>query len=300
MMDDYSSSADEAQIYAAVHGVTPSGGRADELGTYLQSIRSGLCTPPDAQTRWNHLAAMRRAHTGSTKRRKGRGIAAVSIAAVGLVTATTGLAAADRLPRPAQDQIARIAKIVGVDLPGNDAGRAPSQPGDSKHVKASPESVGDVRPGAGAAESTAHAGTGAPPVGSPPALAPQSGIVLPDTGPLGRSGENPAQTGGPATAVTPPSQSGTHPGTSGSAPGHDPSGPGQSEYAPGNTGATPGKSAAAPGHTGATPGNSATAPGPTGATGKLGTPPAHGLNRAEATDARAPGTAQGNQYDLVP
>jgi hypothetical protein len=282
MMDDHSSGADEAQIHAAVYGVTPSGGPPDELGAHLRSVRSNLVHPPDAQARWNHLAAMRKATAAPPRRTHVRGLIAVAAATVGLVGVTTGLAAADRLPQAAQNQVARLAEYVGVDLPGNEpspAAGSGSEPGaDSPRpapvatrakaatppfVPLPPSKVGD----AAGAERGPASGAGSPPRGSSPA-----------TDAPGRSGETPPQTGStPGGAVVPPGQSGSGPGQSGSAPGDDGSAPGSSEQAPGRTGATPSQSnsSVAPGRTGETPGTPSVALGHTGEVpGHSGTTPA--------------------------
>src|SRR6476646_8214858 len=129
MMDNDQLTEDERQIYAAVHG-SPACAPTDSLSLQLQSLRVDLCRAPSAQARWNHLAAMRRARQPAPARRGVRGVAAIAAATVGLVAVTTGLAAADRLPGPAQDQVAKLAEIVGLDLPGNnrpaDPPRAPT------------------------------------------------------------------------------------------------------------------------------------------------------------------------------
>lgn len=246
-MDDSSPGLDEAQIYAAVDGLTPSGGPADELGTYLRSLRNELCTPPGAQDRWNHLAAMRRA-SAAAKRGKTRGLAVIAAATVGLVSVTTGLAAADRLPRSAQDQVARIAEIVGVDLPGNDAHpAATSEPGPG--TEHSESAVGTQPPGS-VRSLIPRSGISSTDAGSPPGT---TLVAVPQIGsPPSRSGEAPPQTVTPPGAgVAPPGQSGAHLGQGRSATGQDGSRPGRSEAAPGHIGEISGMSALAPGHTGA-------------------------------------------------
>lgn len=257
MMDDNSPDADEAQISAAVHGRTPSGAPPDDLGTYLQSIRSELCAPPDAQTRWNHLAAMRRTNPVHQQHRARRGIVAIAAATVGLLTVTTGLAAADRLPRSAQDQVARFAEIVGVDLPGNDRAPAasPSQPGPGSDHLTPPRGSNASLPGAqpttatsGPTGNTVHRGDSA-----------GSDVAPPKTDPPVGPGSPAATPAGPGPVITPPGQSGSTPGQSGSTPGHDGSAPGNSENAPGHSDANPGKSGLAPGHAGTT-GNSSSTP----------------------------------------
>jgi hypothetical protein len=277
MMDNDQLTEDERQIYAAVHA-SPACAPTDSLSLQLQSLRMDLCRAPSAQARWNHLAAMRRARQPVAARRGVRGVAAIAAATVGLVAVTTGLAAADRLPGPAQDQVAKLAEIVGLDLPGNnrpaDPPRAPTDTdrpteglGSLARNPAVLEQAAAI-PGAGV---TAPASSEAAPSRSDSTsdTPPDSSATAP-----GRTGTTPGQTG------TTPGQTGTTPGSSGTAPGHTGTGPGGSATAPGTTGAAPGLIAApgpsgiapesaagagrsdyAPGHTESTPDSCATAPG---------------------------------------
>jgi hypothetical protein len=274
MMNDNSLDTDEAQLFAAVHGVTPSGAPPDDLGAYLHSMRSELCQPADAQARWNHLAAMRRAFPKPQTRRKFRGVIAIVAATAGLVTVTTGLAAADRLPQAAQDQVAKLAEVVGVDLPGNDHTPAATSPKPTAGLDGATQGTapasGGERPDSvvttakpGAIETPSGRGSGSASDGTPAATAP------------GQTGHTPSGTGTtPGGATIPPGQGSSDPGQSGNAPGQGGSGPGNSENAPGHVGDSPGKSGMAPGQTGSA-GESASA----------GPPASAGTNSAAAAHA---------------
>lgn len=257
MNPDSSPADDDAVIRDAVEGRR--GG--DELSLHLQALRDELTGPPDPQTRWNHVAAMRRAAPVATPtrvRRSTRSVVAVAAATVGVVVLTTGLAAAGRLPGGAQDRFARLAEVVGVDLPGNDQG-TDSRPSDGvggnarttrtdrseQRTGAEPDVVATI-PGA-AGTPPGSSGT-APGLSSAPG---QSGSAP------GRSGSAPGQTG------TTPGQPGSTPGTSGGSPGQSGASPGKSGDAPGQTDDAPGKSGSAPGRAGDGPGSSSLAPGHT-------------------------------------
>jgi hypothetical protein len=243
MMDDFRATEDEAQLDVLARATDPSDEGLDELGLQLLGMRDELCEAPDAQTRWNHLAAMRRAVPTARPRRTARGVAAVAAATVSVLALTAGLAAANQLPKSAQDRAARLAEIVGVDLPGNDHQSDPS------HSTPSTTAPGST---------TANDGR------------------TPSTGSSGGDGSTvaPANQG---TATSPaPGQSGSAPGQSGTAPGHSGSAPGQSGSTPGQSGSTPGQSGTGPDQTGTSPGKSGSAPGQSGtAPGKSGTAPGH-------------------------
>jgi hypothetical protein len=283
MMDEDTENTDEAQMHAAVHGATPSGEPIDELGTFLASMRTQLSQPPDAQTRWNHLGAMRRAVPVVQKRHRVRGLVAVAVASVGLVAVTTGLAAADRLPRSAQDQVAKLAEYVGVDLPGNDHGPAASvpKPDDSSSDRPSrgTETTGRDGPRGSRADDPRPDDVNAPAGATSTAPAAAPGQTSTGGTSPGNSGSAPGHTGGtPAPTVTPPGSTGSAPGNSGSAPGQ--------------TGQTPGKSGSAPGKTGETPGKSGSAPGQSGASGKPASTPsatAKAKHTADPSDADVAG-----------
>jgi hypothetical protein len=258
--------ADEAVVRAAREG-----GGDDELAAQLHELRRDLTAPASSQTRWNHLAAMRRAaadptvevpvdptaelpleETVAARTRTwgpGRRRAAVLVAAatVGVVGLTGGLAAAGRLPPPAQDRVADLAKVVGIHLPDHDDAR-------------------DVGPGNGRE------------------------IIRPTTTRAGASGT------APPVGPRGPGATGTLPGSSGSAPGHAPTGPGSSELAPGHTKdpGTPadGGSGTPPGQSGGDHGSSGTPPGTTGShgNGNPGSPPGHtGPTGPTGNNGKAPG-----------
>jgi hypothetical protein len=282
MMDESTENADEAQMHAAVHGATPSGEPIDELGTFLASMRTQLSQPPDAQTRWNHLGAMRRAVPVAQKRHRVRGLVAVAVASVGLVAVTTGLAAADRLPRSAQDQVAKLAEYVGVDLPGNDRGPAASVP--------KPDASSD-RPTRGT-ESTGRDG----PPGSRANDARPDDVNAPagatSTAPAAAPGQTPAGGTSPGSSGSAPGHTGETPAPTATPPGSTGSAPGNSGNAPGQTGQAPGKSGSAPGHTGEKQGKSGSAPGQSVAPGKPASTPsatAKAKHTADLPDANPNG-----------
>jgi hypothetical protein len=253
-MMDIRDSDDEAQLYAAIHGTTPSGQAPEPLGMHLQSIRDELCQPPSPQARWNDLAAMRRVSKGSRPRRGVRNIATIAAATATVVVITTGLAAAGRLPGPAQHQVANLADAIGLDLPGKAHSRLPSSSPppaantkDNAGVPVGPARVDPATPDATASNPGA---AGTPPGGSGSAPG-HSGSTS------GASGDAPGQTGNT------PGQSGSAPGQIGSTPSGTTPGtaPGRSGTAPGQTGSTPGKSGTTPGQSSTAPGSSGTAPG---------------------------------------
>jgi hypothetical protein len=266
MMDDFRDTEDEAQLDAVVRAsaTSDSNDGLDELGLQLLAMREALTVAPDAQTQWNHLAAMRRAVPAARPRRAARGVAAVAAATVSVLALTAGLAAANQLPKPAQDQAARLAEIVGVDLPGND------HQSDGSHSTPS-----TTLPGATTASNgqTTSPGASSGDASSDDPATPGASSAAP-----GQSGTAPGQSG------TAPGQSGVEPGHSGTAPGQSGSTPGQSGTVPDQTGTTPGKSGSAPGQSGTSPGKSGAAPGhnttttttnPDAAPGKSGDAPGH-------------------------
>jgi hypothetical protein len=259
--------ADEALVRAVREG-----GGDEELAARLQELRDELTVPASAQTRWNHLAAMRRAAadptvelpldatqelpvdakvvTGTRCGRRNRAAVALVAATVGVLGLTGGLAAAGRLPRAAQDRVADVANVVGIDLPKHDDARDVG-PGNGREI---------LRPSA----PERGASSTAPPVG-----------------PRG------------------PGATGTLPGSSGSAPGHSPAGPGSSELAPGHTKDTTGSpGATTPGATGEPPGNSGSAPGHDrggrgsgSSPGRSGDAPGH--NKGDGSTPGSSGSAPG-------
>ncbi len=295
--------ADEALVRAAREG-----GGKDELIAPLHALRDELRVPAPAQARWNHLAAMRRAAADPTvespidptaelptavapeaaRRRNHRALVLVAAATVGVVGLTGGLAAAGRLPRPAQDRVSDFAEIVGVDLPRHE---------DSTDIdRPSTPSTAPGRTGVAPAAGTRGPGaTGTPPgaSGSAPGHSP--------TGP-GRSGSAPGHTKD-TTGDTPT----TAPGSSGSAPGRTGGSPGNPGNAPGHTEGTtdttaPGNSGNAPGHnktterSGAAPGNSGNAPGQTtqDASGSTGAPGNSGNAPGQTKDTAGSSSVQGS------
>jgi hypothetical protein len=267
MPDDHTTQDDEAVLRAATSLAAPTD--LDPIARSLRAIRDELCRPPGATQRWNHVAAMRRA--ARPPRRRGRGtVFAVAVATVGIVGATTGLAAAGHLPGPAQEQAARLAEVVGIDLPGGEPAPARRSAASREETSSPPRAVPSVRardraplpvaaqrPGAGGTppgRSVPAPGTTA----SPPAPA-QSGSA-PGHDPDGPGSSELA----PGHGGTPPGHTGAAPGQSGSAPGHDPDGPGSSELAPGHGGTPPGQGGTPPGQAGGAsgPGPGRSAPGP--------------------------------------
>jgi hypothetical protein len=245
MMSDEHLHDDEALLRAVARGTRVADAR-DPLEGRLLAVRNELCRPPAATTRWNHIAAMRRARQ-DVRRRSTRNVITTVIATVGFVGVSTGLAAAGHLPAPAQAQAARLAEAVGVEIPGHDASapgdRAPERRGTapSTEIESRGPVAAQIGPGAG----------GAPPGRSVPRVTPPGGVdSSPPSGTTpGSSGSAPGQTGAnPGHGGTPPGPSGTAPGqvkkseptdastiapgASGRAPGHDPAGPGNSEHAP--------------------------------------------------------------------
>lgn len=248
MMDDnFRDTEDEMQLDAVAGASSSSNSDVavdglDELGLQLLAMRDELTVAPDAQTRWNHLAAMRRAVPTARPRRATRTVAAVAAATVGVLTLTAGLAAANQLPKPAQDQAARFAEIVGVDLPGNDHA--------SDGARSTPSTTAPGPTGANNGRTTSPGSSGGNASTVDPATPTGTASVAP-----GQSGSAPGQTG------STPGQSGSAPGQTGTTPGQSGSTPGQSGSAPDQTGTAPGKSGSAPGQSGTTPGKSGTAHG---------------------------------------
>jgi hypothetical protein len=276
MMDEQDRN-DEAAIFAAVHGCTAADGVPAGFDAQLRALREELCVPPSAQARWNHVAAMRRERAGARKRRV-RSFAVVLAASVGVVGLTTGLAAAGRLPGPAQHQVARLAEVVGVDLPGYD------HAGDtSPRVTPSPL-TSTIPPGSAADPPTALVG----PVG-PAGPRPVDDVRNVDA--PGRSGDAPGQTGNT------PGQSGNTPRPSGAGAGDPSTGPGNSASAPGHTdrqSTSPGNSANAPGHTSSAPGHSGEDPG------KSASAPGHDSNGPGQSELHPPnGKATGQTGEPV-
>ena len=230
MMDEFRDTQDEAQLDTVIHATTSSDDGLDELGLQLLAMRDEICEAPDPQTRWNHLAAMRRAVPTARPRRTARGVAVVAAATISVMMLTAGLAAANRLPKVAQDQAARWAEIVGVNLPGND-----------------------------------HQSDGAHSTPSTTAPGPTSAKNNGTTSPGSSSGDaNPVDPANPGTSTGTPGQSGSAPGQTGSTPGQSGTTPGSSGAAPGQTGSTPGKSGTAPGHSDPAPATPEAMPGKSG------------------------------------
>lgn len=260
--------ADEALVRAAREGGD------DELAAQLHALREALSAPASPQARWNQLAAMRRAAADPTvelpvepttelpveaavgttprRRRRQRAVVLVAAATVGVLGLTGGLAAAGRLPAPAQHRVADVVKVVGIDLPDHDESRDVG-PGNGREI---------VRP---TTTPTAGVSTTAPPVGP---RGPGATGTLP-----GSSGSAPGHSPtGPGNSENAPGHTGANPGSSGDSPGptgangnpgHGPAGPGANEN-PGTTPSQPpGSSEDAPGHNKSSiaPGNSGNAPG---------------------------------------
>lgn len=255
-MDDSAFPEDEALIDAVVHGDAATD--TDPLATHLRAMRDELCEAPSSEVQWNHVAAMRRAARENRKRRRARSFTIIAAATVGVLGVTTGLAAADRLPAAVQDPVARVAGIVGIDLP-----RADDKPDVRPADHHEPAHVTGTTTGAGRVDRD-------PPPG------------------------NSANTPGHAGDTTP--GIGTAPGNSGATPGHDDTTPGNSGNAPGQTGGTPpagasGNSGSAPGHNKG--GNSAGTPPTTTAPGNSGVAPGH--NKAgDLPSQTAPGQLKKN------
>jgi hypothetical protein len=286
--------ADEAVVRAAREG-----GGDDELAAQLHALRDELTAPASPRSRLEHLAAMRRATadptvelaadetaeipveetvaTATPLRHRHRAVVLVAAATVGVLGLTGGLAAAGRLPASAQDRVADIVKVVGIDLPNHDNARDVG-PGNGR------ENLRPTTPTAGAS------GT-APPVGP----------------------QGPGATGTlPGSSGSAPGHSPTGPGNSENAPGHTSSDPGSSGNGPGQTGTNgngndgnrnDGNNGQSPGQTGSngssdnapgqSRGNAENAPGrnkDTIAPGKSGSAP--GQNNEKAGSSPVQGTDQ--------
>jgi hypothetical protein len=281
--------ADEALVRAAREG-----GGDDELAAPLHEMRGELIAPASPQSRWNHLAAMRRAAaeqagelpgaaaadvpveatvaTEVPRRRSHRAVALVAAATVGVLGVTGGLAAAGRLPRPAQDRVADLAEVVGIDLPDHDNAREIG-PGNGREIL---RPTSPTNGASGVAPAVGPRGPGA--TGTQPGSSGSApGHSSTDRG---RSEEAPGHSKGTPgdTGTTPPGQSGEQPG-SGNPPGQDGDGNGNAGTGNGNAGNPPGQT----GSNGN--GNSGSPPGQTGSNGKgsSGTPP--GQSRGKSGDA---------------
>jgi hypothetical protein len=290
--------AEEALVRAAREG-----GGDDELAAPLHALREELLVPAPAQARWNHLAAMRRAASDPTaeqtvepavdvaagaeapRRRSPRAVVLVAAATVGVVGLTGGLAAAGRLPRVAQDRVADVAEIVGVELPRHDDSSTdvdrPTPPTTTPGVSGTAPAAGARGPGA---TGTLPGSSGSAPGHSP-------------TGP-GSSERAPGHTKDTSgnAGTTPPGSSGSAPGQSGGAPGHGgsppnpPNPPSVPTTAPGSSGTAPGRSGGEPGNSGAAPGQRKKQTGaPSVAPGSSGTAPGHtkgtaGSSSVQGTD----------------
>jgi hypothetical protein len=269
MMSDEHHELDEALIHDAVHGNSAALER-DALAQQLRLLRDELCRPPVAKARWNHVAAMRRAREAATRRRGARTTLAIAVATVGFVGATGGLAAAGRLG-PAQEHAARIAEVVGVDLPGNDR---PERAEPAVHAGASEL----VTRADGALAPAPVTGTTLPGAGgTPPGRSVSAPGIIDDTpdgsAPPANGGSAPAPTTGPATPPAPPPAAPPEepPGANGNGPGHDPSGAGNSASAPGQTIRLVQPIATTNGNGNANA--NASPPGPSGSSGNSGSAP---------------------------
>jgi hypothetical protein len=260
--------ADEALVRAAREP-----GSEDELATQLHVLRNDLTAPASPQARWNHLAAMRRAASDPTvelpvdatdalpvatevpRRRSHRAVVLVAAATVGVLGLTGGLAAAGRLPRPAQDRVADFAKVVGVDLPKHDDSSSDIQgPAKARTTPGSTGSAPAVGPRGPGATGTLPGSSGSAPGHSP-------------TGRENAPGRTKDRTGDTGTTV-PPGSSGSAPGQTDGTPDDSGNAPGHTKGTTGDTGTTsPGNSGSAPGQNkgtdgpGSTPGQSGSAPG---------------------------------------
>ncbi len=265
MMRDEPVSDDEALITA----ITRPGGQPDPFVRKLRAVREELCRPPAASTRWNHMAAMRRAREDA-RRRGPRSMMTIAVATVGVVGLSTGLAAAaGYLPAPAQAQAARLAKVVGVDIPGRDDHQPSKESDRTKPVpggatvdarRSGAPASADERPGAGGTTP----GRSVPAPGTLHAPGQVAKTTDPSTDAPGNSGNAPGHTGEtPGQGGTPPGQSESAPGNSGNAPGHTGETPGQRGTAPGQVkqNATDATSVVPPGQDAGGPGNSESAPG---------------------------------------
>jgi hypothetical protein len=186
------------------------------LAGFIRAARRSANEPIDPSIEQQHLAAIAyasRLEAQSNPVRPSRTAVVLrsrlfkaTATAVAAVIATAGLAAAQVLPAPAQDAVAKFANAVGIDLPtSDDAGSPSGSRQDEVYKHRPPHHPGSTVDDSGTGKAGADNGDGVPD----------------DNGDHG--GEDPDRRSGEA-----PGQSGSEPGNSGGAPGRSGSVPGQS------------------------------------------------------------------------
>jgi hypothetical protein len=196
--------------------------------------------------------------TSAPHRRRHRAAVLVAAATVGVLGLTGGLAAAGRLPHAAQDRVADVAQVVGIDLPNHDDARdvGPGNGRENLRLPTPNPGANDISPPVGpqgpGATGTLPGSSGSAPGHSP--IGPGSSEDAPGHT-QGTTGDT--ATTSPGSSANPPGRSGEEPGGSGNAPGH--------QTDDGDPGSTPGSSGSAPGQnktsSGDVPGKSGDAPG---------------------------------------
>jgi hypothetical protein len=209
----------DADLDEVLTGAASADARLWALGELVTDVRDACADPVEAPPAG--LVAVLAATAAAAepgvateprgRRRRLRPVVVVASTCAVALSLATGLAAADELPGPAQDVVARVAEAVGFELPGG--GAAPERPDPAR-----PADRGSARP-------QASRGPEAPdgPTRDPGGPRPSR----PAAGPPGTPGASPP--GSTPPAVTPPTQ--TPPSTRPEGPpGQDhrpPSPPGQ-------------------------------------------------------------------------
>lgn len=133
--------------------------RVVDAAVALAMIRRALLAEPAAAETARQVAAIRAVALAkfedrpARRRRVGRGLRVAAVGLAASLALVLGLGVAGALPRPVQDAVARVAGLVGLDLPDSDE-RVPGHPADQEM----PPPAGGIREGGG----TGGSGEGTP------------------------------------------------------------------------------------------------------------------------------------------
>ena len=224
-------------------------GPADLPASVVDDLRLALASPVDDAVAERHLAALfaeadalaatdRHASSAPVAAFRSRRRLAVAAAGVAVALgATSGLAAANMLPAPAQDAVAATAEVFGVDLPSSDdvpdttpGGEAPARPSSTTGDPTDPGQTdggetGEL-PSQGSGQPTDPGQPGPPP--GQDGTNPGQGNPDPDPGDGNQGqGQGSGQPTDPGQPGPPPGQDGTNPGQGNPDPGDGQ--PGQAE-----------------------------------------------------------------------